>query len=140
MGSGPDLPVIELATGPEEALAILDAARRSDGGVRSADGEIYELPVALDALVASDPWRARLTPWALRAVAQPDEAWLFRGGEPTAEPIEHRPHLLVARTHPGGPPRAMEVGTRRTGGRMRVQTWYGSSTPSPSWRATGRAR
>jgi hypothetical protein len=100
--------VIDLAKGAEEALALLDAARRQTGGVRSAHGEVYELPDELDAVIASDPWRAELTPWALAAIAQPDEAWLFRGGEPTDEPIEHRPHILVARAHADAPPRAVE--------------------------------
>jgi hypothetical protein len=123
--------VIDLAKGAEEALALLDAARRQTGGVRSAHGEVYELPDELDAVIASDPWRAELTPWALAAIAQPDEAWLFRGGEPTDEPIEHRPHILVARAHADAPPRAVEVGTRRVNGRMRVQTWYQIAHPLP---------
>jgi hypothetical protein len=131
MHPGAEPAVIGLASGVEEALALLDAARRDAGGVRSASGEIYELPEALDAVVASDPWRARLTPWALRAIERPDEAWLFRGGEPSAEPIEHRPHILVASTSTGAPPQAIEVGTRRVGSRMRVQTWYRIVHPLP---------
>ncbi len=130
-GQPPEPAVIELAEGPVQALSLLAEARERAGGVRAPDGELYELPPELDAAVAADPWRARLTPWALRAVTHPDEAWLFRGGEPTAEPIEHRPHIVIARHAADAPASAVEVGTRRVDGRMRIQTWYRIVHPLP---------
>jgi hypothetical protein len=125
-----EVPVVELAADTDHALSLLADARQS-GGIRSATGEIYELPLELDSIVRADPWRARLTPWALEAIAHPDEAWLFRGGEPTDEPIEHRPHFMVARSSEEGTAFAIEVGTRRVNGRMRVQTWYRIVYPLP---------
>jgi hypothetical protein len=129
--AGSDVPLIEFASGTDHALALLAEARQRCGGVRAPDGELYELPPELDAVVTADPWRARLTPWALRAITDPDEAWLFRGGEPTEEPIEHRPHIVIGRPAPDAPACAVEVGTRRVDGRMRIQTWYRIVHPLP---------
>lgn len=127
----PRLPIIPMVKGPADAKSLLERARRRDGGVRSPDGELYELPSGLDALISADPWRARLTSWALHAISAPIEAWIFHGGEPTADPIEHRPHVVVVRSHTDAAPRALEVGCRRVDGRMRVQTWYPVAHPLP---------
>ena len=137
MSSGDAAVQVELAASAAAASALLRAAAP---GVVNPAGELVVVAPGWADEVADEPQRWSLVPAALAALERPHEVWRLAAEEAGAE-VEHWPHLLWCR--PGdGPAELVIAGTRRSGGRLHLHTWFryadGSEAVRRYWES-GRA-